>query len=247
MSTPSQPTPPPAGDRHAPATTSASPVQPPFEERLGIFWEKYRGAVILVCIAILLVIVGRTGWQILQNRRAAAQAAEFAQATNPEQLKAFAAEHAGSDLAGVAQMKVADDAYAAGRFSEAAAAYDAAVEALQSPALAARGRIGAAISRLKAGQADAARTALQGVANDVALPETLRAEAVYHLASAAVAAGQQDELARLLEQINAIEPNGLWAQRADSLRQHLPVSAAPAAGQPAANGDPAVSFPGQTP
>lgn len=246
MSTPSQPTPSPAGDRHAPATASAGTVEPPFEERLRILWEKYRGLITLVCIAVLAAIVGRAGWQILQDRRAAAQAAAFAEATSTEQLKSFAAEHAGSELAGVAHMKVGDDAYTAGRFTEAAGAYDSAADALETPALVARARIGAAVARLKAGQADVARTGLQGVANDVSLPETLRAEAAYHLASSAAAAGQGDELGRLLEQINAIEPNGLWAQRADSLRQHVPsLSTAPTTG--ADEAEPAVSFPGQTP
>lgn len=247
MSTPSQPTPPPAGDGPG-AATSSTQIELPFEERLRVFWEKYRGPILGACLVVLLVIVGRSGWEILQERRAAALREEYAAAQGAEQLRQFAAENAGAPLAGVAELRVADEAYTAGRYSEAANAYDTAAESLSGTVLAGRARLGAALSRLKAGDATA-RTALEAVANDVNSPKALRAEAAYHLASDAAGAGRTEDVTRFVELVNAIDSNSLWAQRAMMLRppaaETTPAPAAEAT--PPTEGEPAVRFPGQTP
>ena len=246
MSNPPQPNPRSAGDERPGAGADERPVSPGFEEKLAEFWTRHRGWILGVCVAILLVIVGRFGWGLLQERRAAATAAAYAAAETDEQLKSFAAGHEGAALAGVAQLQLADRAYSAGRYSEARAAYEQARQTLDGTPFAARASLGAAMARLKAGETDAGKAGLRQVANDLAAPTALRAEAVYHLASLAAAAGETAEVTKLVEQVNAIEPTGMWAQRATMLRE----TAAPAAENTdaaSAEDRPTISFPASTP
>lgn len=249
MPNPSQPNPPPGGGDQPPAAAGDAPASLGFEESLRQFWERNRGFILGICLVILLVIAGRTGWQAWQERRAAATAAAYAAAATDEQLQAFAREHADSALAGVAQLRVADGAYEAGRYDEAVSAYEQARRELPAGPLAGRARLGQGISMLRNGQIDAGRQALQQLANDVGAPGTLRAEAAYHLASLAADSGAADDVGRLTDQINAIDPGGLWAQRATMLREQL--APAPAAEEGAtdqsgsvADEEPTVSFPG---
>ena len=239
MPTPADSTPPPAGDDRPLSNTEPGTIELPLEERLRQMWEKHRGWIVALCLAVLAVIVGRSIWQIIQERRAASTAQAYAAARDSGQLKAFAAEHDGVALAGVAHLRLADEAYAAARYSEAVSAYNEALETLDGTPLVARARLGVAMATLKSGQEDAGRSALQALADDAQVPATLRSEALYHLASLAAGAGQTDQVNRLLEQLNAIDGTSLWAQRASALRTG---DAAPAAS--ATGDDAAVSFPG---
>jgi hypothetical protein len=244
MSTPAQPSPSSSGGDH-PVSAEQIPVQPGFEEKLAKFWEQNQGKVIGLCVLILVVIVGRHGWDWLQGRRKAQVAAAYAAAGNDTQLKAFAEENSGAPLGGVAQLRLADEAYTGGRYSEALSAYRKAQGSLAKTALGGRVQLGIAISTLKSGDTEAGKTALQQVANDANLSKSVRAEAAYHLATLAAAAGATEEVSRHLELINSIEATGMWAQRGMMLRNTLPQLATPPA---AANGDaPTVSFPGSRP
>lgn len=250
MSNPSHPHP-PGGDRHEKPDASGD-LSLGFEESLRQFWERYRNIIIAACALVLLVMAARGGWQVLQERRAEARADAYAAAESDEELLAFATEHAGSELAGVARLKVADRAFEAGRYEQAAQEYTAAAETLGETPMAGRARLGLAVSQLKAGQAEPGRRALQQVANDVGAPKAFRAETAYHLASLAAESGNADEVRRLVEQVRAIDPASVWAQRADLLAETVassdPRPEAPeeetAATEPAADEEPTVSFPG---
>ena len=218
MSTPAQPSPSPAGDNRPPAGSAATPVDFGFEARLTAFWEKYRGLIAGACVLVLLIIVGRAGWDWLQERRRQEQAAAYAAATDAAQLKSFASAHEGAALAGVAHLRLADEAYAGRRFGEAVAEYERALAALEETVLQSPVRLGLAMATLKNGQAEAGRTALEKLAEDESANAPVRAEAAYHLASLAKESGATADLTRFVELINTIEPNGVWAQRGMMLR-----------------------------
>lgn len=223
--TPSSPS--PAGDDRnlvpVDATTAVT-----FEDKAQLFWKRNRSLVLGVCVVVLLLILGKGGWDYLARQKELDVEKAYAAATTPEQLKAFGAAHADHSLGGIAQLRIADEAYEAGKSADAVAAYDKAIAALKTGPLAARAKLGRALAKASAGKAAEATTELKQIADDASQFKALRAEAAYHLTSLAVEAGNATEAQKLVDQLNQIEPMGTWAQRAIMLRSTLPATPAPA-------------------
>ncbi|NBR09469.1 MAG: hypothetical protein EBT98_07490 [Opitutaceae bacterium] len=215
---------------HADAAT-APVAAPSFEVIVHAFWEKNRNFIFGVCAAALVAIVVREGWQYFAAQHEAEVQAEYARiAEQPTRLTAFAEAHAGHALAGVAYLKLADDKFSTGDFAGAASTYVKAAGQLKNEALVGRAQLGAAISRFSGADKTAGEAALKKLSADATLLKSVRAEATYHLASIASAAGKAVEVKQLAEQISQIDATGAWAQRAMMLLSTLP---APAAGSPA--------------
>jgi tetratricopeptide (TPR) repeat protein len=205
-----------------------------FEDRLHLFWTKNSKIILVGCVIIVTAILAKGAYDFLSARREKSIAADYAVATSDAQLKAFAAAHPTHTLGGLARLRLADEAYAAGRYADAHTAYTDATAALKATLFAPRARLGAAISLVLSGLEPAGTAALKTILSDVTLPAAARAEAAYTLASLALEAGRTDEAAKLIEQLLAIYPAGQWAQGAMSLRSRLPVSATAAITPPAA-------------
>lgn len=245
MSNPSTPSTPPASgdDRNL---VQAQPVVPGFEERLQAFWSKNSKTILVVCTIVLLAIIGRGAVELLASRKERSIASAYAAATTNDQLKGFIAGHSGHALAGIAHLRLADEAYTAGRFIEARGDYEKAAAVLKTGPFAGRVRLGVALSKFNAGDTTGAETDLRALADDVTQLKSVRGEAAYHLASLAATAGRTEEATRLTEQVMTIDPTGMWSQRAMMLRATQPVASAPAAAPetPASSGDatPAIQF-----
>lgn len=239
----------PAGDDRNLVTIDENYLAPSFEDRLQIFWEKNSRTIVALIVIVVLALLARWGFELFAERREQAIRADYAAATTSEQLKAFIAANSAAPLSGVAGLRLADEAYVAGNYAAAREAYAAAVPLLGTDPLAARARLGAAISPLQAGDVAVARPALEALANDTTFAKALRAESAYHLAVIAKDAAQFPEATRWTEVVLATDPEGMWAQRALQLRGSLPASPAPAPAPsvespaPAAASDAAVSFP----
>lgn len=202
------------------------------EHQLHDFWVKNSRNIYVVCG---LVMVGILAWGLFnwykkgeENRIGQAYAA----ATTTEKLKSFAAQNEGHELAGVAHLRLADEAYAAGNYTQAAASYKTAAETLKSGPLGGRAHIGRAVSTLQGGAASEAETQLKAIAADASQLKAVRAEAYFHLASLAAVAGRNDEANKYLEQLMTVEAAGLWAQRGIGLRMSLATPGAEAAASP---------------
>jgi len=205
------------------------------------FWEKNREIVVIACLVILGVILGRAGWQYYSSQKEIGVQREYVEAATPEQLRAFAEAHPDHPLAGVAELRVADTAYQAGQNADALAAYTRAESLLKTGVLAARAQLGAAIIKIQTGQTAEGVAALQQLANDTKGFANIRAEATYHLASVAAEAGRADETRQLSTQLMQIDPSSPWTQRVFALQAKLP---APAAAPAAASAlPPAITFP----
>jgi predicted negative regulator of RcsB-dependent stress response len=229
--------PPPAPQPQDPSATPPPPAgAEEFALNVRLFWEKNRQTILLVILAGFLVILGREGWQWMQASRERGIQEEYAKlGERIEQLPKFASEHAGHALAGVAWLRLADDAYTKNDFKSAAAHYGKAIDSLPNVALQSRARLGAAMSQLAAGDKSAAETTLKALSADTKAVTSLRAEATYTLAVIAREAGKQEEARQLVDEVAKIEPMGLWAQRAFLLKAQLEANkpaAAPAAGAP---------------
>ena len=142
----------------------------------------------------------------------------------------------GEPLAAIALTDVADDLKRAGKFADAAKAFDEARRlaglAGTAPAvnaLAARARLYAALCRLEAGDAGATK-ALAEVADDVAVAETLRGFAMLTLANVAVAKGDTAEASKWLNAMDKkLRANHVWKSDKEMLVRSEPSLIAPAA------------------
>jgi len=236
MTTPATPaSPKPAGDdRNLVAVDVTSATS--FEDKLHLFWKNNGNAVLMLCGLVAVGILAKGGWDYFSAQKELGVQKDYSAATTPEQLKAFAASHADHTLAGIALLRVADDAYAAGKPADALAGYDKALPVLKDSPLAARAKLGRALSKIGAGKAADGAADLRQLADDAKQNKGVRAEAAYHLASLAVDAGNAADVQKLSEQLMKIDATSPWTQRAMGLRASMP---APAAVAPAAAATPA--------
>jgi hypothetical protein len=223
--TPSNPT--PAGDdRNLVAVDASTAVT--FEEKVHLFWKKNRTAVFAVCVIVLLAIVGKEGWEYMARQKELDVEKAYAAATTPELLKSFAAAHPDHALGGIAQLRIADEAYKNGKSDEAVSAYDKAISALKEGPLAARAQIGRALAKVQAGKTADAAGELKKLADDANTLKAVRAEAAYHLTTLAVDNHNADEAQKYVDQLMKIDISSPWTQRAMALRATLPTTPAPA-------------------
>jgi len=215
----------PSGDeRNAAAGESA--VAPSSEEKLHRFWKNNGRTVVTVCVAILIAIIARGAWDLYGGQREKAVEADYAAADTPEKLGAFAAANPGHVLAGIAFLRLADDAYAAGKFADAQVNYEKAAAALKTGPFAGRAQLGAAMARIGQGKTTEGETALRQISGDVGQLKAIRAEATYHLAGVAAEAGRTADVTKLSDQLMEMDPSSPWTQRVVALRASLPAPAA---------------------
>ena len=196
-----------------------------FEDKMRGFWASYRKVVLALCALVLLGIVGKGALEYFEEQREEGVRKAYAAATTPDQLKAFAAANASHSLAGVAHLRMADDAYKAGKAADAASGYEKAAGTLKSGPLAARARLGLALSNVLAGKSADGAKVLGQVAADEKEFKAVRAEAIYHLCSLAAEAGQADEVQKRVDDLTKLDVSSPWTQRAMSLRASLPPAA----------------------
>ena len=223
--TPSSPS--PAGDDRNLVPVDATSALT-FEDKLQLFWNKNRPLVLGFCLAVVLAILAKGAWDYFARQKEREIGSAYAAATSTEQLKAFSAEHPDHPLGGIAQLRIADEAYAAGKSAEAISGYEKAIGMLEEGPLAARAKLGRAVAKAQAGHAAEAMTELKQIADDPSRFKAIRAEAAYHLTSLAVGEGNAAEAQKYVDQLNQIDPMGAWAQRAIMLRSTLPDTPAPA-------------------
>lgn len=221
----------PGDDRNLVAVDATTAVT--FEDKMTLFWRKNRALVLGLCAVVVLAILAKGGWDYLARQKELDVEKAYAAATTPEQLKAFSAAHPDHTLGAIAQLRMADDAYAAGKAADAVAGYDKAIAGLKSGPLVSRAKLGRALAKAQSGKAAESATELKQLADDASQPKSVRAEAVYHLTGLAVEAGNAVDAQKYVDQLNQLDPMGSWAQRAATLRATLPATPAPATAAPA--------------
>ena len=234
--TPSSEPKPAADDRNLVAVDPQSAVT--FADQLQLFWEKNGNAVLMLCGLIILGVIAKGGWEYMARQKQLEIETAYAAATTPDQLKAFAASHSDHILAGVAQLRMADDAYVAGKFADALSGYEKAQAVIKNGPLAARTRLGHAMAKIQSGKTAEGSVELKQLANDANQLKAIRTESSYQLASLAAEAGDSAEVQKISDQLMQMDPSSAWAQRAFMLRASMPV-AAPAVAAPAASAAPA--------
>ena len=227
---------PPAGDDHNLVVVDEDFVNADAEDRLWLFWERNQGVIVKATVGIVTGILAFLAYFFWNESRREALGAEFTACQDEAARRAFAGRHPGEALAVVALTDVADDLKKAGKFADAAKAYDEANRlaglAGKAPAVAAlgtRARLYAGLCRLEAGEAGADK-AVAAVADDANAPETLRGFAMLTLANLAVAKGDSAEAAKWLNAMDKkLRAGHVWKADKESLVQSEPSLIAPAA------------------
>jgi hypothetical protein len=228
MTTPATPSSPKSAgdDRNLVAVDAATAST--FEDKLHLFWQKNGTAVLTLCGLVILGIIAKGGWDYLAAQNELDVEKDYAAATTPEQRKAFAAAHPDHSLAAIAQLRLADEAYTAGKFADALTGYDKAIALLKTGPLATRAQLGRALAKISTGKTAEGTADLKQLAGDPAQLKGLRAEAAYQLTSLAADAANAADVGKYADQLMAIDPASPWTQRALSLRAMFPAAAAPA-------------------
>ncbi|MEO5960713.1 MAG: tetratricopeptide repeat protein [Opitutaceae bacterium] len=220
-----------------------------FEDKVQRIWVNYRMPLLAGCALVVLAFVAKGGWDYIARQKELDIEKAYVAATTPEQLKTFAAAHANHSLAGIAQLRIADDAYAAGKSADALAGYEQAIAAVKDGPLAARARLGLAMAKIQSGKASDGTADLKQLADDAKRPNAVRAEAHYQLSSLAAEAGDAAEVQKYSEQLMKLDPSSPWTQRALALRATLPAPAPSAEPMPPAKSDsdaaPQIKLPGK--
>jgi hypothetical protein len=227
---------PPAGDDRNLVVVDEDFVNADTEDRLWLFWERNKGVIVKGTFGVVVGILAFLAYFFYAESRREALGEEFTACQDEAARRAFAARHSGEPLAAVAITDVADDLKKAGKFADAAKAYDEAnrLTALagKAPAisaLGARARLYAALCRLEAGEAGADK-AIGVVADDVNAPETLRGFAMLTLANLAVAKGDTAEATKWLNAMDKkLRAGHVWKSDKEALVQSEPSLIAPTA------------------
>lgn len=227
---------PPADERNL-VPVDENYVAPSFEDKMERLWTNYRTPLLAGCALVLLAFVGKGAWDYFARQKELEIGRAYAAATTPEQLKSFAAAHPQHSLAGIAQIRIADDAYAAGKSADALAAYDRALAVIKDGPLAARVRLGRAMAKIQSGKGSEGAADLKQLADDANQPLAVRSEATYQLASIAAEGADAVEVQKLSEQLMKIDPSSQWTQRALALRATLPMPPPTVEPTPAAKSD----------
>lgn len=229
MTTPANPSSPKAaGDDRKLVSVDETYIAPSFEDKMHLFWQKNGTAVLVLCGLVVVGILAKGGWDYLQGQKELDVEKAYAAATTSDQLKTFAAANSDHSLAGIALLRLADEAYTAGKSADAIAGYDKALSALKTGPLAARAQLGRALAKAQAGKTADAVTDLKQIAGDTNLFKGLRAEAVYNLTSLSAEAGNGADVQKYSDQLMQLDAAGPWTQRALMLRAKVPSSEAPA-------------------
>jgi hypothetical protein len=237
MTTPATPSSskPTGDDRNLVALNAATAST--FEDKLHVFWRQNGTAVLALCGLVLVGIIAKGGWDYLSRQKELAVEKDYAAATTPEARKAFAAAHPEHSLGGIAQLRLADDAYAAGKAADALAGYEKTLTIIKDGPLATRAQLGRALAKIQSGKAADGAADLKQLAGDPNQFKGVRAEAAYQLTSLAADAGNGADVQKYADQLMAIDPASAWTQRALALRAMFPAPAAPAAPAAAKAGD----------
>jgi predicted negative regulator of RcsB-dependent stress response len=197
------------------------PPDADLEERFNDFW-KNNGTSIFGGIAIGAVIV--IGFQVIQfmgDKKEQAIKDAFNASTTIEAKLEFAADNEDHQLAGLAQLQVADVRFSEGAFSEAAALYADAAKVFVDGTIVSRAILGQGMSLLQSGDLESGRSVLEAVARDSSALDQTRGEAAYHLAVSYWESGDRDSALETADIILQLDAAPFWAFRANSLRDRL--------------------------
>ncbi len=223
-----------------PSDPKAADIPVPLEESFRQAWDRHGNLIYALFGLVLAGVLAKGAWDYIVAHKELETRSEFAACSSPESFRAFAANHPGHPLAGLAELNVADDAYATGHYADSASGYDKAVADLPAGPFQSRARLGLAMAQAMSGKTSDAEAAMRQIVDDPNQLKAIRCEAGYHLAGLAAAAGRTVEVQKLAEQLMQIDPSSPFAERTFALRSEMPE---PAAAPSSRVSSPAITLP----
>ena len=187
------------------------------EDRVTLYLGENKGFMIGCTLVLLLVVVGYQALRIVKDQTEASLRAEYAEAAANDTLVDFTKTHSNKTLGGFAALQLADEAYSDENYVEALEFYARAAAVLDEPSLTGRARMGQAFALYHSGKQEQGLTLLNAITADTTLAESMRAEAAYHLAIEAHAAGRAAEFNSYAAQVSNSQFAVQWQQRLERL------------------------------
>ena len=183
------------------------------EDRIALYWEEKK-AFIIGCFALLAAfIVLVNGFRIYKQYRENSLQAAYTKAIASDTPGAFAKTNADTKLGGFAALNIADEAFEAEDYAKAIEFYKIAAQALSHNPLAGRAALGQAFALYHSGEKDAGLVTLENIIANNQFPESIRAEAAYHLAVDAFIAKRTEVFQSYADQIGDFDQAQQWNQR----------------------------------
>jgi TolA-binding protein len=200
--------------------SNANPTDIPVsaEERLRKAWGAYGSLVYIACAVVAAGILAKGGWDYLNVQKELGIKKDFAECATPDAYRTFIGNHPGHVLTGVAELILANDAYAGGKYTDAVAVYGSAIADLPAGPAQSNARMGLAMSLAQTGKSAEAESSLRLLMNDPSQLKATRTEAGYHLAELAIADGRGADVQKLAEQVMQIDPSSPFSERTFTLR-----------------------------
>ena len=190
------------------------------EEKLHLYWVENKSMISGAIAVLALLIIGFNGMRIYKEAAQDSLQNAYAEAKANGALESFALEYPNKNLGGFAALLVADEFYTAGNYSSAAEFYAKAAAALESDLLSARAQLGESFAKFYGDKEEDGLSALNRIAADASLPESIRTEAAYHLAIEADVKGETDAFDSYATQISS-SASRQWSQNLEIYKQRL--------------------------
>lgn len=207
---------------HSQDMDSTLPPGADAEERFNEFW-KQNGTSIFVGITLAaVVVIGVQTWRYLKERRETNIQAAYSVADTDDKLLAFAKDNSSHRLAGAAYLQLANDEYAASKFTEAKEYYTLAREKLAGTPFGERALLGAAMSELLGGDELAGMTDLRAILDNPELLEITRAEAGFNLAVRYLQKQDYKTLTGIIDIADTFGEKNVYADFTRRMRNQIP-------------------------
>lgn len=203
-------------------TETISEISP--EDRLWLYWNRFKGGIIACIAAAILGLIGMQGYHYLQEARLKEVQRAFLAACANNERPLFITTYPHAPLAGIACLEQAQILQDKGDIAGAARVFEQAFTPLKDSPLLGRARLGQALALALNHNTAEAITCFENIARDKALLDTFRAEAAYQRALLAVQAEDNETAADWVTQAIEMPEAGLWAHKAEMLRLVLPAT-----------------------
>lgn len=186
------------------------------EDRLWLFWERHRSAVVGSVAAVVIGLVAWFAYRAWDDARQEAVHQAYAALADDGARRAFSAEHAGTPLATAALLTIADDLQSKGKpaakaYAEAAASDPGPSRAGQ--ALLWRARLYAGLLAIDEGAKADGLARLAEVAEAGSAPDAIRGPAFLALAQDAIAAKDTPRAREWLDKMDRLlGPDHPWRE-----------------------------------
>ncbi|MDP0499468.1 MAG: tetratricopeptide repeat protein [Verrucomicrobiota bacterium JB022] len=199
------------------------------DEHFINFWKKQGPAFAFFFIVLGLGLIGIQTWNYLQARgeeKAKAAYQEALAAEDPAALLSFADAHAKSELGGLAYLNIAQREFEQADYTQAAAHYQKAVDALGDSAFGQRARMSLAVTQLRNGNQAQGLAGLEDLAFDPNALEAVRAEAAIYLAGERWSQNNIKGARQMLLMVQQLPEARLWQGAAQGMLDQLPADTA---------------------